>query len=156
VEGVGFAPGITLQSAPSANGKAAVLFRMTTYTSPETLAGVIRKADPNYKPERDPDPSRPAPDPQPSKPSPTIDSPKGDPMIPQEYLFALIGAAISLVAGRLGIPIFTSTPRINATTLRDAVRQHLLDILKGLSQPPADPDAELRKQMAAIAEIKSG
>lgn len=58
VAGVGFAPGITLQATPDAVGKAPVLFRMTAYQGPESLAGAIRKADPLYRPDRDPEPSK--------------------------------------------------------------------------------------------------
>ncbi len=73
-------------------------------------------------------------------------------MIPNECLYGLIGAAAALLAGRLGIPLFTS--RSGPTNLRDTVRQVLLDILKGLNQPPPDPDAELREQLTAMAEKK--
>lgn len=154
VTGVGFAPGITLQSPAGSDGKAPVLFRMTSYAGPDVLAGALRKADPNYKPERDPDPSKTAPEGQTSKTNPTNDSTKGVSMIPQECIYGLIGAIIVFVAGRLGLPLFAS--RTDPTTLRDTVRQLLLDIMKGLNQPPTDPDAELRQQMAAIVEKKSG
>jgi len=58
VAGVGFAAGITLQPAPDAAGKAPVLIRLPTYSGPEALAGAIRQADPNYRPERDPTPGK--------------------------------------------------------------------------------------------------
>jgi hypothetical protein len=154
VDGVGFAPGITLQSPAVADGKAPVLFRMTAYTSPETLAGAIRKADPNYQPERDPDPSKPVANPQPAQPSPSSDSKKGETMIPHECLYGLIGAVIALIAGRLGIPLFAS--RSNTTLLSGTVRQMLLEILKGLNQAPTDPDAELRTQLTTMVEKKRG
>lgn len=71
VADVGFAPGITLQLPRGPDGKAAVLWRMTTYPGPESLAGAIRKADPLYKPDRDPDPAKPEPSkPEPAKPEP--------------------------------------------------------------------------------------
>jgi hypothetical protein len=61
VNGVGFAPGVSLQGPPRKDGKAAVLFRFASYAGPEALAGAIRKADPHYQPERDPDPARASP-----------------------------------------------------------------------------------------------
>jgi len=54
VAGVGMAPGITLQSAPDAAGKAPVLARLPDYAGPEMLIAAIRKADPAYRPEKDP------------------------------------------------------------------------------------------------------
>jgi hypothetical protein len=56
--GVGFAPGVTVQPPPGPDGKAPVLFRFASYAGPESLAAAIRKADPLYRPERDPDPGR--------------------------------------------------------------------------------------------------
>jgi hypothetical protein len=61
VAGVGFAPGVTLQPPAGPDGTAPVLFRMTSYAGPDALATALRKADPNYRPERDPDPAKPAP-----------------------------------------------------------------------------------------------
>lgn len=63
VAGVGFAPGITLQPPAGPDGKAPVLFRMRAYAGPDALVSAIRKADPDYKPERDPDPAAPKSDP---------------------------------------------------------------------------------------------
>jgi hypothetical protein len=56
--GVGFASGVTLQPPAGPDGKAPVLFRFASYAGPESLAAAIRKADPLYRPERDPDPGR--------------------------------------------------------------------------------------------------
>ena len=68
VAGVGFAPGISLQPPPNEEGKASVLFRMAAYNGPDSLATAVRKADPNYRPDRDPDPAKPAPVPSPTVP----------------------------------------------------------------------------------------
>jgi hypothetical protein len=90
VAGVGFAPGITLQSAPGPDGKAPVLFRFAVYRGPERLAAALRKADPNYQPERDPDPGTPTPD------SPKPD-PSGPPGIPPSG-WAILGGLAGWIA----------------------------------------------------------
>jgi hypothetical protein len=153
ITGVGFAPGITLQSPPERDGKAPVLFRMTSYAGPEALAGALRKADPNYKPDRDPDPSKPSPEPEPLRPNSTVDSTKGGNMIPNECLYGLLGAVLAWLASRMGIPLFASR---GTAPSRDTLRITLLELLKSLNQPPADPDAELRQQLAMMVEKKSG
>ena len=58
VAGVGLAPGVTLQPPPGPDSRAPVLFRFASYAGPDSLATAIRKADPLYRPERDPDPGR--------------------------------------------------------------------------------------------------
>jgi hypothetical protein len=94
VAGVGFAPGIALQPPAGPDGKAPILFRMTSYIGPDVLAGAIRKADPNYKPERDPDPSKPPSPAAPSNPSTSADSFK---VLPAHWaLGGLIGAILLL------------------------------------------------------------
>jgi hypothetical protein len=97
VTGVGFAPGITLQPAAGPDGKAPVLFRMREYSGPDALQGAIRKADPNYQPERDPDPTRsPATPAAPTaNPSISIDWTK----VPPAY-WALGGMILFLLAFR--------------------------------------------------------
>lgn len=59
VSGVGHKPGIILQSAPDPKGFGIVIFRMTEYTGPETLAEALRVADQNYNSDKDPNPSKP-------------------------------------------------------------------------------------------------
>ncbi|QVL31127.1 hypothetical protein KIH39_20080 [Telmatocola sphagniphila] len=59
VTSVGFAPGITFQPAPRLDGKSPVVFRFRDYSSgPAGLALALRQADPNYKPDADPDPNK--------------------------------------------------------------------------------------------------
>lgn len=95
VAGVGIAPGITLQGAPDRDGKAPVLFRIREYGGPEMLAGAIRKADPSYRPERDPDPAKPTPAEPGINPSTTIDLSK----VPPTH-WALGGLILSLLVLR--------------------------------------------------------
>jgi hypothetical protein len=59
VAGVGMAPGVTLQGPPDADGKAPVLCRMSQYAGPDDLVGALRRADPEYRPDRDPEPNAP-------------------------------------------------------------------------------------------------
>jgi hypothetical protein len=54
VQGVGLVPGITLQAPADARGRGVVLLRLTRYEGPTHLAAAIRKADPDYRPDRDP------------------------------------------------------------------------------------------------------
>ena len=149
VAGVGFAPGITLQPAPDANGKAPVLFRAVVYQGPEHLAEAIRKADPNYRPENDPQPGKTNPS-TPVDATPLPPSSKGTPMIPTELWYGLIGLIIPMIASRLGLPILGPPPH----DLKGLVRTLLLDILKGLSQPQPAPDDEIRKQLQAVIGSK--
>lgn len=69
VAGVGHRPGLIFQSPRGTDGRAKVLFRIEQYQGPEALAGALRKADPNYDPAKDPDPTRPNPRPN-SQPGP--------------------------------------------------------------------------------------
>lgn len=149
VADIGFAPGITLQAPAGVAGKAPVLFRMTRYPDAEHLAGALRKADPSYRPENDPDPSKPVANPQPAAPQSASRSPWYTNLIPDECLFGLLGAVVALVAGRLGIPVFA--PR--KEDLREIVREHMIDILRILSRPP-DPDVE-KSQPESPATNKS-
>lgn len=54
VKELGLAPGLTLQPAGTVSP---VLWRMRTYAGPAALAEAIKKADPNYNPDLDPDPT---------------------------------------------------------------------------------------------------
>jgi len=71
VKQVGLAPGITFQRA-SDTGKAPVEWRFRAYAGDVALAEALRKSDPNYRPDADPDPlakpKPPAPDPGPVNP----------------------------------------------------------------------------------------
>jgi hypothetical protein len=58
VTSVGLVAGLTVQMPADEQGRGGVLFRCATYPGPEALATALRKADPNYRPERDPDPTR--------------------------------------------------------------------------------------------------
>jgi hypothetical protein len=62
VNQVGFPPGVTLQGPPDATGASPVLWRFRNAPDAVALAEAIRKADPNYRPDSDPDPlAKPAP-----------------------------------------------------------------------------------------------
>lgn len=92
VADVGMAPGLTLQGPAQSDGKAAVRWRMTTYPGPEALAAALRKADPTYRPELDPDPTQP--EAEPTKPpldvTPTpIPAPSRSP--PMEFVWWVVG-----------------------------------------------------------------
>jgi len=150
VAGVGFAPGITLQAPASIDGKAPVLFRMTRYPDAEHLAGALRKADPSYRPENDPDPSKSVANPQPASPQSASGSSWYSNLIPDECFFGLVGAVIALIAGRLGIPVFA--PRKG--DLRELVREHMIDFLPILSRPP-DRVAEMSEPEAPATAKKS-
>jgi hypothetical protein len=74
-------------------------------------------------------------------------------MIPNEVIYGLIGAAAALLGGRLGLPLLSAkTP--SPTDLGGIVRQVLLDVLKGVSQPTATPDDEIRKHLQALSSAK--
>ena len=74
-------------------------------------------------------------------------------MIPGELLYSLIGLASAFVAHRLGLPLFG--PKASAPTdWPSLVRQVLLDVLKGVNQPPTAPDEEIRQHLQAIAGLK--
>jgi hypothetical protein len=77
VAGVGLAPGVTVQAAPDDAGRGRVLVRLREYQGADQLADALRRADPGYRPERDPGPAWP-----------------GLPAVPRE---ALIGVAAALV-----------------------------------------------------------
>jgi hypothetical protein len=62
----GFADGVSIQDVPDKEGKGKVLGRFRTVPTAQQLTEAIRRADPNYKPEADPDPTKPA---TPSAPS---------------------------------------------------------------------------------------
>ena len=57
---IGLAEGITLQ-APARDGscQSPAIWRMRSYAGPEALAVALRKSDPSYRPDLDPDPNRP-------------------------------------------------------------------------------------------------
>lgn len=69
---VGLAPGVTVQAPPDAQGKGKVLFRVREYRT-ALLAESLRKADPNYDPERDPDPAKVPTSPRHPQPEPVMD-----------------------------------------------------------------------------------
>lgn len=73
VKEIGFAPGVSLQPAADAKGKAPVTFRFRDYPGPGPLATALRKADPGYNPSKDVDPSMKQPVIPPS-PSPSPDA----------------------------------------------------------------------------------
>ena len=76
---VGLAPGVTLQSPLDSDGKSQVLWRLPDYDGDAVaLAEYVRKADPSYRPESDPNPSKPAPVPAPVKPDPSKPDGGGD------------------------------------------------------------------------------
>ncbi|HJZ93117.1 MAG TPA: hypothetical protein VKE40_19730 [Gemmataceae bacterium] len=104
VADVGFAPGVTLQLPPGPDGKAPVLWRMSSYSGPDLVAGAIRKADPLYKPDRDPDPSKPDPTkPDPAKPEPAKPEPAKPAAIPFDFsdLSPATWAVVGLILGLL-------------------------------------------------------
>jgi hypothetical protein len=131
VADVGFAPGITLQMPSNSEGKGAVLWRMPAYSGPEFMAGAIRKADPNYVPDKDPDPSS-------NSKAPAITNPL--PHVPSECWYGLGGLLLALLARRFNIPFLQK----RAPDIRDAVREILIDLLKP-TPPPPSPDEEVRK-----------
>ena len=100
VRQVGLAPGITFQ-APASDGsnKAPVEWRFRTYEGPVALAEALRKSDPNYRPESDPDPAKkpepPKPAPEPVKP--TEPQPSG-PSTPV-HLLVVLGLGLLAVLG---------------------------------------------------------
>ncbi|MCX7666446.1 MAG: hypothetical protein N2112_12975 [Gemmataceae bacterium] len=97
ITGVGLRKGITLQRPANREGKGAVLFRIENYQEPNAVITAIRKADPNYQPERDPDPTRPRP-----PVAPTPNDPETQPTIPVpsptwgQGFWALAGCALAL------------------------------------------------------------
>ena len=148
VADVGFATGVTLQTPPGLDGKAAVLWRLPQYTGPAALAGALRKADPLYRPDRDPDPTKP----EPVKPVPTDPKHEGFAMnIPSEVWYGLGGLLVALVAQRLKIPLPSLTRQ--PADLRSLVREVLLDLLRPpVAQPVAVVDDESLARLRAAAK----
>lgn len=71
VKQVGLAGGITLQGPPDAGGASPVIWRFRAYAGDVALAEALRKSDPNYRSDADPDPAKkpePPKQPDPSKP----------------------------------------------------------------------------------------
>jgi hypothetical protein len=67
----GYADGVSIQDAPDKEGKGKVISRFRQMPTAEQLIEAIRKADPSYKPDADPDPLKPAPVPAPSPAGPS-------------------------------------------------------------------------------------
>lgn len=91
VNQVGLPPGVFLQGPPNGKGESPVEFRFRSYAGPEVLAEAIRKANPNYKPEADPDPLK-------------KDPPKdggGGKDAPSSYLLQWLVTLVALVGGGL-------------------------------------------------------
>lgn len=131
---IGLATGITLQLPARTDGTAPVLFRTREYAGPERLAGAIRQADPKYKPERDPDPSRPVI--APAAPEPPR------PVIPAEVWYGLGGLLLAWIAQRLKLPW---PPTRKPDDVRPMVREALVELLR----PP--PDDSIRQRLAELA-----
>jgi hypothetical protein len=72
-------------------------------------------------------------------------------MIPTELIHGLIGFAAALLAARLGLPLPGKAP---AADLSGVVKQVLLDLLKGLSQPAPAPEDEIKQHLQTIANAK--
>lgn len=69
-----------------------------------------------------------------------------------EFLYSLIGMAIVLLAGRLGIPL-PGLPKTNPNPvpdLQDTIRSVLVEVLRAIAQPKQED--EVRKHLTAIAE----
>ena len=77
-------------------------------------------------------------------------------MIPAELLHGAIGFVAALIAHRIGIPLFPSSPGapVQSASLRTMVRDVLLEVLRGLNQPQPTPDDELRQHLQAVVEKK--
>lgn len=73
---IGLAPGITLQGAPGPDGKAKVIWRFRQLPNQADFVEGLRIADPNYRPDRDPEPIKPKPSPAPTPtPDPVTPAP---------------------------------------------------------------------------------
>lgn len=77
VADVGYVPGVSLVGEEGPDGRGVVVWRCAATTPTPAILGALRKADPSYKPERDPDISKPAPGPGPMPgPGPTPNVPR--------------------------------------------------------------------------------
>ena len=97
---VGLQPGVSYQGPPNAAGESPVEWRFRTYAGPEATVEAIRKVNPAYKPESDPDPKAPVPAPPPPK-SPDDKSPPApaSPMSPAwQFLLTIAGLAAAAIA----------------------------------------------------------
>lgn len=96
---VGLQPGLTCQGPPDAAGKSPVLFRFRAYAGPEATAEAVRKVDPNYKPDADPDPAKPSPKPAPANP----DGPDASPSKPGGSCNHYFGLTLLAACGAIGL-----------------------------------------------------
>ncbi len=139
-------PTIIVQSAPDANGKAAVLHCQYDYDDgPDGLVKALRAADPNFNPKSVPDLRKmdPAPTPQPL-PLPT---PLPPPSPGVQWLTVILSTAIPLLLWLLGksYPLLASLlmliwnavkPQPPAPTVPAPLLQQVLDRLNKLEQQP--------------------
>lgn len=97
VRQIGLAPGITFQGPPTeGSNKAPVAWRFRSYQGPLALAEALRKSDPEYRSDTDPDPAKkvepPTPASEPSKPG---ESGHGVPV----HLLVVVGIGLAAVFG---------------------------------------------------------
>jgi hypothetical protein len=91
--GVGYASGVTCTKPDNGSGKAVVQWRFRELPSIEQLTEGLRKADPNYRPDADPDPAKPKPK--------TPSGPDGNPINPQTptipIMWVIVGIGIVIL-----------------------------------------------------------
>jgi hypothetical protein len=77
-------------------------------------------------------------------------------MNPTDCIHVAIGLAAALLAGRIGIPLpgISKQPAPSGDGLRVAVREVLLELLRGLSRPRPDEGRDLREALRALVEEK--
>jgi len=105
VRAIGLRPGVTVQGAARSDGRSVVLARLRKYEAGDApaLAGALRRADPNYRPDLDPEQGAP-------------------PAVPAEREWVLLAAAVVGVSFRdwlMSLPsrLFRRRPKIDAAEL---------------------------------------